>query len=192
MKRLLTLAVASLICVSCSGLLNQVQETAALKNCKFSLNSVQSISLAGINIKTLGKSDLTAANVAKLSAALLTKNIPLDMTVQIGIKNPTAKAASLNTMDWKLDIDNMELANGTTTKKVSIPASSKASMPLSVNVNTYKVFSKDGISSLKNFVQSFSKTDATSSRVAIKVNPTIAVGSKNVKLGYMTLSKSIN
>ena len=192
MKRILALAIVCLISVSCSSVLQQVQETAALKNCKFSLNSVQKISVAGINIKTLGTSDLTAANVAKLSAAILTKNIPLDMTMQVGIKNPSAKSASLNTMDWKLEIDDMELANGTTTQKVTIPASSKASFPLAVNVNTYKVFSKDGISSLKNFVKSFSKSEGTSSRMAVKVNPTVTVGTKNVKLGYMTLSKSIN
>ena len=95
-------------------------------------------------------------------------------------------------MDWKVAIDNVDMVSGTTNKKVSVPSKSKTAMPLSFNINTYDVFSKDGISAVKNFVSSFSQKDATSSRVAIKVNPTVAIGSQSLKLGYMTLSKQVN
>lgn len=192
MKKLIALVAVCLICVSCD-VMNQVAETANLvRKCKFSLDNVQSVSLAGINLKNINTSSLTATNVAKLGAALLTKNLPLNMTVNVGIQNPTAKPASLNAMDWKVAIDNMEMATGSTNKKVSVPSKSKTAMPLSFNINTYDVFSKDGISAVKNFVSSFSQKDATSSRVAIKVNPTVAIGSQSLKLGYMTLAKNIN
>lgn len=192
MKKLIALVAVCLICVSCD-IMNQVAETANLvRKCKFSLDNVQSVSLAGINLKNINTSSLTATNVAKLGAALLTKNLPLNMTVNVGIQNPTTKPASLNAMDWKVAIDNMEMATGSTNKKVSVPSKSKTAMPLSFNINTYDVFSKDGISAVKNFVSSFSQKDATSSRVAIKVNPTVAIGSQSVKLGYMTLAKQIN
>ena len=192
MKKVLTLAVVCLLCFSCD-IFNQVSETSNLvRKCKFSLDNVQNVSVAGINIKGINTSSLTATNVAKLSAALLTKNVPLNMTVNVGIKNPTAKPASLNAMDYKINVDNLELASGSTNKKVSVPSKSKTSMPLSFNVNTYDIFSSNGISSLKNFVSSFSSKDGTSSRVAIKVNPTVAIGSQSVKLGYMTLSKQVN
>ena len=187
MKKLIALVAVCLICVSCD-IMNQVAETANLvRKCKFSLDNVQSVSLAGINLKNINTSSLTATNVAKLGAALLTKNLPLNMTVNVGIQNPTTKPASLNAMDWKVAIDNMEMATGSTNKKVSVPSKSKTAMPLSFNINTYDVFSKDGISAVKNFVSSFSQKDATSSRVAIK-----AIGSQSVKLGYMTLAKQIN
>jgi LEA14-like dessication related protein len=156
------------------------------------LDSVQNVTIAGINLKGINTNSLTATNIAKLSAALLTKNIPLNMTVNVGIQNPTQKPASLNSMDWKLDIDNIEFANGSTNKKVSVPSKSKTAMPLSFNVNTYNLFSQNGISAVKNFVSSFSSTSGNSSRVAIKVNPTMAIGSQSVKLGYMTLAKNIN
>lgn len=192
MKKLIALVAVCLICVSCD-VMNQVAETANLvRKCKFSLDNVQSVSLAGINLKNINTSSLTATNVAKLGAALLTKNLPLDMTVNVGIQNPTTKPASLNAMDWKVAIDNVDMASGSTNKKVSVPSKSKTAMPLSFNINTYDVFSKDGISAVKNFVSSFSQKDATSSRVAIKVNPTVAIGSQSLKLGYMTLSKQVN
>lgn len=192
MKKLIALVAVCMICISCD-IMNQVAETANLvRKCKFSLDNVQSVSLAGINLKNINTSSLTATNVAKLGAALLTKNLPLNMTVNVGIQNPTTKPASLNAMDWKVAIDNMEMATGSTNKKVSVPSKSKTAMPLSFNINTYDVFSKDGISAVKNFVSSFSQKDATSSRVAIKVNPTVAIGSQSVKLGYMTLAKQIN
>ena len=192
MKKLIALVAVCLICVSCD-VMNQVAETANLvRKCKFSLENVQNVTLAGINLKNINTSSLTATNVAKLGAALLTKNLPLDMTVNVGIQNPTTKPASLNAMDWKVAIDNVDMASGSTNKKVSVPSKSKTAMPLSFNINTYDVFSKDGISAVKNFVSSFSQKDATSSRVAIKVNPTVAIGSQSLKLGYMTLSKQVN
>lgn len=192
MKRVLAFAAVCLLCFSCN-ILSQVQETANLvRKCKFSLDSVQNVTIAGINLKGINTNSLTATNIAKLSAALLTKNIPLNMTVNVGIQNPTKKPASLNSMDWKLDIDNIEFANGSTNKKVSVPSKSKTAMPLSFNVNTYNLFSQNGISAVKNFVSSFSSTSGNSSRVAIKVNPTMAIGSQSVKLGYMTLAKNIN
>lgn len=192
MKKLIALVAVCLICVSCD-VMNQVAETANLvRKCKFSLDNVQAVTLAGINLKNINTSSLTATNVAKLGAALLTKNLPLDMTVNVGIQNPTTKPASLNAMDWKVAIDNVDMASGSTNKKVSVPSKSKTAMPLSFNINTYDVFSKDGISAVKNFVSSFSQKDATSSRVAIKVNPTVAIGSQSLKLGYMTLSKQVN
>ena len=192
MKKILAIVAVCALCISCD-IMNQVAETANLvRKCKFSLDNVQSVSLAGINLKNINTSSLTATNVAKLGAALLTKNLPLNMTVNVGIQNPTTKPASLNAMDWKVAIDNMEMATGSTNKKVSVPSKSKTAMPLSFNINTYDVFSKDGISAVKNFVSSFSQKDATSSRVAIKVNPTVAIGSQSVKQGYMTLAKQIN
>jgi LEA14-like dessication related protein len=192
MKKLIALVAVCLICVSCD-VMNQVAETANLvRKCKFSLDNVQNVTLAGINLKNINTSSLTATNVAKLGAALLTKNLPLNMTVNVGIQNPTTKPASLNAMDWKVAIDNVDRVSGTTNKKVSVPSKSKTAMPLSFNINTYDVFSKDGISAVKNFVSSFSQKDATSSRVAIKVNPTVAIGSQSLKLGYMTLSKQVN
>lgn len=192
MKKLIALVAVCLICVSCD-VMNQVAETVNLiRKCKFSLDSVQNVTIAGINVKNINTSSLTATNIAKLSAALLTKNIPLDMTVNVGIQNPTAKPASLNAMDYKINIDNLELATGTTNKKVSVPSKSKSAMPLSFNINTYQLFSSNGIQSVKNFVSSFSSKEGTSSRVAIKVNPTVAIGSQSLKLGYMTLAKKIN
>lgn len=192
MKKLIALVAVCLICVSCD-VMNQVAETANLvRKCKFSLENVQNVTLAGINLKNINTSSLTATNVAKLGAALLTKNLPLNMTVNVGIQNPTAKPASLNAMDWKVAIDNVEMAQGSTNKKVSVPSKSKTALPLSFNINTYDIFSKDGVNAVKNFVSSFSQKDATSSRVAIKVNPTVAIGSQSVKLGYMTLAKQIN
>jgi len=192
MKKFLAIVAVCALCVSCD-ILNQASETYNLvKKCKFSLDNVQNVTLAGINLKNINTSSLTATNVAKLGAALLTKNLPLNMTVNVGIQNPTAKPASLNAMDWKVAIDNVDMVSGTTNKKVSVPSKSKTSTPLSFNINTYDVFSKDGISAVKNFVSSFSQKDATSSRVAIKVNPTVAIGSQSLKLGYMTLAKQVN
>ena len=81
MKKLIALVAVCLICVSCD-VMNQVAETANLvRKCKFSLDNVQNVTLAGINLKNINTSSLTATNVAKLGAALLTKNLPLNMTV---------------------------------------------------------------------------------------------------------------
>lgn|SRR5574344_546158 len=195
-KKILNLFVAigaaSMFLSSCSTLdsiLSQAGNIANLANCSYNMKDVTNVYVAGVNVKNVVNGNISASDVLKLSSALLSKNVPLTMDVNINVTNPTTTNAALTTMDWICEIDGTQFANGTTSKNYTIKPSTTTTIPLAVNTNVYSMFSKNGIESLKNFVNSF-QSDGTSSKVAIKIKPSINAGGINISSpSYITLEK---
>lgn len=178
-------------CSVISGVAEQLKGIANLANCEYSLNDVSNVSVAGVDVKKVAGGDIGVTDVAKLVASIASKQIPLAMDFNVGIKNPTQTNAKLNTMDWMVNVQNTQLAQGTTTRSYTVNAGRKATVPLNVSTDMYHIFSKDGINSLKSFAGSF-KNDGTSSKVGIKIRPTLNVGSYALKTpNYITIEKNI-
>lgn len=175
---LAALAAATLMMSSCEVLTQlgkELQSVANLANCQYNLKNVSNVSVAGVNVKNITNGNISAGDVLKLSSALLAKKVPLTMDVNIGVTNPTANPATLSTMDWIMEIEGTEFANGTTTKSFNITPNAQSTVPLSVSTDIYSMFSGNGIESLKSFVNSFT-SDGTSSKVALKIKPSLNVG----------------
>lgn len=188
---ILSLCVMLTSCSVLSGLADQIKSIANLANCEYSLNSVSNVSVAGVDVKKVAGGQIGVTDVAKLAASIINKQIPLAMDFNVGIKNPTETNAMLSVMDWIVNVQNTQLAQGSTTNTYKINAGRTSTVPLSVATDMYRIFSKDGIESLKNFASSF-KSDGTSSKVGIKVRPSLNVGSQVLKTpNYITIEKNI-
>ncbi len=189
---LITLAAACVIFASCEILkstADQISGLANLANCEYSLKNVSNLTIAGVNVKSLTNGKVSASDVINLSAALLNKKVPMSMDVNIDIKNPTEKNAALTAMDWILDIDGSQFAQGNSTKNYTITKQATTSVPLGVNTDLYSMFSKNGIESLKNFIGSF-KNDGTSSKVGLRIKPSLNVGGVAVPMpNYINVEK---
>ncbi len=196
MKKIIIVSVLSLCvmltsCSVLSGLADQIKGIANLANCEYSLNNVSNVSVAGVDVKKVAGGQIGVTDIAKLAASIMNKQIPLAMDFNVGIKNPTQTNAQLNTMDWMVNVQNTQLAQGTTKKSYTINAGRTSTVPLNVATDMYRIFSKDGIESLKGFAGSF-KSDGTSSKVGIKVRPTLNVGNYALKTpNYITIEKNI-
>lgn len=176
-------------CSLLQGLGDQVAGLANLANCEYSLKNVSGLTIGGVNVKNLTNGNITAADVLNLTQALLSKKVPMAMNVNIDIKNPTEKNAALTAMDWILDIDNSEFAKGNSVKNYTITKQKTTTVPLGVNTDLYSMFSKDGINSLKTFVSSFKK-DGTSSKVGLRIKPSLNVGGMQVPMpNYIKVEK---
>ena len=177
-------------CEVLQGVLSQLTDMANLANCEYSLKNVSNVTVAGVNVKNITDGNIKAADVVKLSAAILSKNVPLVMDVNVNVKNPTTSNASLTNMDWICEIDGTQFANGTTNKTYTISPNATTAVPLSVNTDIYSMFSKDGLESLKTFVNSFNN-DGTSSKVALKIKPSVNIGGVSVPApNYIKLEKA--
>ena len=185
-----TLLSASLTsCDILTGILTDLSSVANLANCTYDLKNVNNVYIAGVNVKNACNGNITAADVVKLSAALLSKKVPLSMDVNVNVTNPTEQQASLTAMDWICEIDGTQFANGNSNTTYNISPNRTTTVPLAVNADIYSMFSKDGIESLKKFVNSFSN-DGTSSKVAIKIKPSVNVAGTVVQSPkYITLEK---
>lgn len=194
-KRLIRFFAIAAACVSltaCDFFLQTVDQAANLANlvnCEYSLKNVDNLQVAGVNVKNITNGNITAGDVLKLTQALLSKAVPMAMDVNIDITNPTERTAALTAMDWILDIDNSQFAQGNSSKNYTIEQKKTTTVPLGVNTDLYSMFSKEGISSLKKFVGSF-KNDGTSSKVGLRIKPSLNVGTYVVPMpNYIKVEK---
>ncbi|MBR1850040.1 MAG: hypothetical protein IJ789_01560 [Bacteroidales bacterium] len=177
-------------CDVMQSVLNQFASVANLANCKFDLQSVSSVNVAGVNLKNITNGNITAADVIKLASAIQTKQIPLGMNVNIGVENPTQQTAALTAMDWILEVDKTQMANGVSNKSYTINPGKSNTIPLGVNADLYSLFSKDGLDALKNFASSFT-SEGISSQVGLKIKPSLNVGEVQVAFpNYIALQKT--
>lgn len=195
-KNILKVIIASLV-LSCSltscdvllGILSDLGSVANLANCEYSLKNVTDVTVAGVSVKNVSNGNISAIDVAKLSAAILTKKVPLQMNVNVGVTNPTTSNAAVTALDWKCEIDGKEFVNGTSSQKYTISPNSTTNVVLPVRADVYDIFSQGGVDALKNFVNSF-QSDGTSSKIAVKIKPTVDVAGTPVQSSkFITLEK---
>ena len=194
MKKItLALVLAGSILLSSCDVLTQVasqfSSVANLANCEFALKNVSNVSVAGVNVKNLTNGNLSATDIVKLVAAYQSKQVPLNLDVNVNVKNPTTTQAAMTALDWILAIDGSDMANGVSNKNYTIKPSTTTTVPLPVSTDLGKLFSQKGLDALKNFASSFT-SEGISSKVGLRVRPSLSVGTTQVPFpNYITLEK---
>ena len=193
-KSLVAVIVAgSLLCGSCTfldNLANNLSSIANLVNCEYSLKDVSNVSVAGVNVKNVTSGNISATDVVKLVSAITAKSVPLALNVNINVKNPTTQNALLTMMDWALDVAQTEFATGVTNQNYNIVANNTTTVPLGVNTDLYRLFSSDGLESLKAFAGSFT-SQGTSSQLGLRIRPSVSVAGQTIKSpSYIQIMKS--
>ncbi len=174
-------------CTFFDNLASNLSSIANLLNCEYSLKNVSNVTVAGVNVKNVTQGNIGATDVVKLVSAITSKSVPLGLDVNINVKNPTATNALLTTMDWALDVATTEFAKGVTDKNYNINAQKTTTVPLGVSTDLYKLFSSDGINSLKTFASSFNN-EGKSSQLGLRIRPSLGVGSQVIKTpNYITI-----
>lgn len=194
MKKItLTLVVAGAILLSSceifTQLASQFSSVANLANCEFNLKNVSNVSVAGVNVKNLTNGNLTATDIVKLVAAYQSKQVPLNLNVNVDVTNPTTTQAAMTALDWILAIDGTDMANGVNSKNYTIRPSATTTVPLPVSTDLGQLFSQKGVEALKTFASSFT-SEGVSSKVGLRVRPSLSVGTTQVPFpNYITLEK---
>lgn len=194
MKKItLALVLAGSILLSSCDILTQVASqftsVSNLANCEFALKNVSNVSVAGVNVKNLTNGNLSATDIVKLVAAYQSKQVPLNLDVNVNVKNPTTTQAAMTALDWILAIDGSDMANGVSSKNYTIKPSTTTTVPLPVSTDLGKLFSQKGLDALKNFASSFT-SEGISSKVGLRVRPSLSVGTTQVPFpNYITLEK---
>lgn len=175
----------TLILSSCT----QLQQLQNLAKCEFRLNSVENVRLAGVNVQNINSlNQIGITDVAKLSAAYLSNELPLDLKLNIDVRNPNPTAAALSALDWIFLIDDIEMTRGIINQRFQIPASQTSSIPLLLNFDLKKVLSGKSQNALVNFALNLAGSGDKPTRLALKAKPTIQVGSVNVPYpGYLNI-----
>lgn len=186
-------AVASvlLLMASCSilqGVGDQIVGIANLANCQYSMKNVSNVQVAGIDLNNVKNGEISVKDIAMLTAAIVSKKVPLTMNLNVDVKNPTTSDAVLTAMDYIMSIDGTDVINGTSSKSYTIRKDATTTVALPISTDIYSVC--NNVNSLKTFVQSLAK-DETTSKIGLKLKPRINVGGVIVPIpDYITVQKT--
>lgn len=201
MKKHIWMAVIVLfaaVMTSC-GVSRQVSEAKVFGDCKYDIASVDSVYLAGIDVREFRNirsfSDFDLAKYPGLAMGLLRKNVPLNLRVNVDITNPTRKRAAINQLEYKVLLSESEIFNGYLSQLIEVlPGTTPTRVPVSLQTNAYQLLSNDQTrDQFVNMILSLTgKSDAKPSKFVVKVRPTLDIAGKQVNYpGYITFEKEI-
>jgi LEA14-like dessication related protein len=152
-----------------------VDDALNLLNCKFEMQGVEQFSVAGVQfdqIDSLTSIDqISAEDRAIIEAAIAEKNAPLMFTVKILGTNPNDVNASVDKLQWKLELNEQEIAEGAITDKIAIPALSSNTLIFTVDANVTNIFEDNVLENVFDLYKDI--VEGQSASITVKIKPTI-------------------
>jgi LEA14-like dessication related protein len=187
LKKLLLLAAAILLFYSCSSL----KELSALSKCEFRLHSLQNPEVCGIDISQKGSwSDFNFMEGQAVLGQLMKKKFPVELTVNVEVRNPGSSVAAVNSLHWIAFLDELQLARGYVQQRVEINPSGTKIIPVRISADLINYLEGGNPSSMLNFAMNLINTGQQTSQLSMKIKPGVRIGSKEIQYpDYFTLTK---
>ena len=175
--------------ISGCGVNRQKAQIENLAKCKFDVESVDSIRLAGTSLQRLIRNnqiDLGAA--PSLALAYLRKDIPLEAVIRLKIDNPTLKKASINKFQYIILYGGQQLVEGIVNQSLQIEPGESTVANVRIATNIYDLLKN---SDLQDFLMS---SDENKKGIfTLKVKPSINIAGQSVFYpGYITIDKAVS
>jgi len=177
------------------GVNKQAQQIKALENCKYRVISATNISVAGTDVKRLmNNQNINLGSLPALAFGLLRKDVPLRANLNMEINNPSGNVAAINQFEYKILINNQELADGFVDQLVTVSPGQSVVVPVAVNVNIYQFISNTQVmGQITDFLRGGAGGAERKGLVTLKVRPSIMVGGALIKYpGYITINKEFS
>jgi hypothetical protein len=189
-KRLASIIVAGSLVSGCA-FLNQFIQMRNFTNCKFRLVGVENVRLAGVRID--GKPSLRQVGVLdsiRIAAALKGSEFPLDLVLNIEVKNPNLEMAAMNKLAWVLLIDNIEMVRGQLDRRVEIaPNGGVTPLPLDIALELRRALAGKSGEAILNLAFNVAGEGTHPTHVTLKVKPEILVAGQAMELpDYITIA----
>ena len=120
-----------------------LREVAALRQVTFGFTGVSGVRIAGIPLDGLTSySDLRTLDVARLAAAIATRQVPLDLTVHVRAENPATNSvtARLVALDWRLFVRDRETIAGRQSGTFVLPPGEPVDVPIETSFELTHIF----------------------------------------------------
>jgi len=177
------------------GVNKQAQQIKALEKCTYAFKSADNITVAGTDVKNLlNNQNINLASLPGLAFGLLRRDVPLRARINMEITNPSGNLAAINEFEYKVLINNQELATGFVNQLVSVEPGSSVVVPVDVNANIYQFISnKKVMSEISDFMRGGSGGQERKGLVTLKIRPSIKVGNTLVKYpGFISIDKEVS
>ncbi|WP_131535826.1 Rossmann-fold NAD(P)-binding domain-containing protein [Pedobacter nototheniae] len=195
MKQKILLCLLTISMFGC-GINRQAQQIKALEDCTYKITSVQQVSIAGTDIKRLlDQQDFSLTSLPGVALGLLRKDIPLRANLNLEISNPSSKLAAINQFEYKILVNNTDLAEGIVNQNVSIAQGQTVTVPVQLTSNIYGLINNGNMFNdiIKAVKKGGTSKDEKLGLLTIKIKPTFMLGNTPVKYpGYITINKDIS
>jgi hypothetical protein len=152
-----------------------LQQIATLRSVTFAFTSVSDVRLAGIRIGTGSSySSLGFADAARLGAAVVAKEVPIELVAHIGATNPAENkvSARMVEMGWKLFIEDRQALAGELGNPVALVPGHTTDVPLSVRFDLLQLGS-GGARDLFNLALAIAGQGTLQKDMRLELVPTI-------------------
>ncbi|MDH5827519.1 hypothetical protein ACFX5U_04840 [Sphingobacterium sp. SG20118] len=182
-------ALMSIALLSSCGISRQKAQIENLGKCKFDIQSVDSIRVAGTSIQKIVKADgIDLSALPSVALGMLRKNIPLDAVIRLKIENPTLKKAAINQFQYIILFEKKQLAEGIVNQSISLEPGESTIASVRLNTNIYELINNGD---LAGFIGSSSNTKK--GLFTIKIKPSINIAGKSIFYpGYITIDKEVS
>ena len=195
MKKVIALCGIVIFFFSCD-VAKQLVGTYALSQCKYDYNSISGLTLAGVNLQNVSSiSSLNPLTAANLLAAFTTSSgsLPLSFTLNLDVSNSGAQTAILNSTNYILEIDGVEMTQGLFNQQLQVLSGSKSVLPITMAFDLKKVLSGKSMDAIKNLAFNFAGIGSASSNVTVKLKPSFLIAGSPVSLpDYIPISFTLN
>jgi len=195
MKKVIAL-VGLAVCLFSCDVAKQLSGTYALTQCKYLFNSISGLTLGGVNLQNVSSiSSLNPLTAANLLAAFTTTggNLPLNFTLNLDVTNPGVQTALLNGANYILEVDGMQMTQGSVNQQVQIGSGQTMKLPITMGFDLKKVMSGQSLDAIKNLAFNFAGIGSGASNVTVKLKPSLMVGGTPVSTpDYIPISFTLN
>lgn len=152
-----------------------LREVAALHQVEFSIDRIGAVRLAGVDLTGIRSyEDLGVTNTARVAAAVLQNNVPLQFDLHLRAENPSTNTvnARLVGMDWTLLLQDKETIRGRLDRSIVLPPGDPQDIPLAMSLDLFDFFSSSA-RDLVDLALAVTGQKATRASVALRAVPSV-------------------
>jgi LEA14-like dessication related protein len=175
---------------SSCGIIDQSRAMRNFGECSFWLMDVQDVTLAGVDLQYVDQfSDLSFSETARITAAVLSGDLPLSFTLNVEVYNPNQEKALMNELKWILFIDDKEITKGIVDRRIEVsPNGGTALLPITLSIDLFDALSGESADAIINFGFKLAGHGGEPSRIKLKAKPSVYVSGRKINYpGYITV-----
>lgn len=185
MKRsLYTIGIACVLITVFQGC-SILQNLSSMKQVQFRIGSLSGISIGGVSV--MGKQKVTDFSVGEtmsLAGKVAGRSLPLSLTVNVEARNPNETVqgngmsmsgiATLQSMEWRLLIDDVPTLSGIIQGPITLPAGGEiVTIPITTEFNLFSVFEERGYAGMAKLAFALANPGSSQVSVILDAKPVI-------------------
>lgn len=187
--KILTLFLVTALLFTGCALLNPSTQADILKKYNYDVQSVTNLKIAGTAFANSSSGSPSLKSLPGIAISLLSKNLPLEATVNMKVSNPTGKVANMGAFKYLIEIQGKPFFEGVVNEGINLANGQSKVIPLTFKANLFGVTDeKNGVEKLLSDVL----TRKGNGFIVLKIKPSIKIGGQNIYYpGYITVDNDL-